>query len=331
MKKVTKILTTTTAAVALSLSSLTAFAAEDVFQDFDDLSSEYQEGRDFVIESRLRLDSDTIVIAPHGGRIETGTDQITKEIAKDDFSYYIFKANVYKDKNKDGRNDLHLTSTHFDEPEAIMLTAQHNKAVSIHGASGSDKKVVYVGGRNEEMKSKISSALRSAGFQIENPPSNLAGKSQDNIVNKSRNLQGVQLELTRGLRDELVENDAQMKKFANAVRTAISLSSSHPDGRTYDYSVSSFNDSVWMNSGKPFYLTSDDVIRGVQSTISPDQTAKVRFDFYDQSGKLVLSRTAQSEGHSWFIHTTGLKTGYYKIKINNASGNPSWVYGGLVY
>jgi phage replication-related protein YjqB (UPF0714/DUF867 family) len=329
MKKVTKILTTTTAAVALSLSSLTAFAAEDVFQDFDELSSKYQEGKDFVIETKSRQNSDVIIIAPHGGRIETGTDQITKEIAKSDYSYYIFRANVFKDENKDKRNDLHLTSTHFDEPKALKMTAQHNKAVSIHGASGDDK-VVYLGGRNEEMKSKISSALRSAGFKVENSPSNLAGKSQDNIVNKSRNLQGVQLELTRGLRDELVEDDAQMKKFANAVRTAIALANSHPDGRTYDFSVNSFTSSVWLNGGNPFYLTSDDQIRGVQSTISPDQTAKVRFDFYDQNGKHVLSRTAQADGHRWFIHKTGL-TGYYKIKIVNASGNPTWVYGGLVY
>ncbi|MGA9172701.1 MAG: hypothetical protein WBZ33_01800, partial [Thermoactinomyces sp.] len=83
--------------------------------------------------------------------------------------------------------------------------------------------------------------------------------------------------------------------------------------------------------GNPFYLTSDDIIKGVQSPIDPSQDEKIRFDVYDQSEKLVLTHSAEAVGHKWFQYSTGLPTGYYKIKVTNVSGHPSWIYGGLRY
>jgi hypothetical protein len=62
---------------------------------------------------------------------------------------------------------------------------------------------------------------------------------------------------------------------------------------------------------------SDDTIEGVQSPINRSQDEKIRFDFNDQSGKLVRSRSAEAVGHKWFRYSTGLPTGYYKIKIVN--------------
>jgi phage replication-related protein YjqB (UPF0714/DUF867 family) len=96
-----------------------------------------------------------IVLAIHGGRIEKGTDQLAKAIAQDDHSYYIFNALIYEDSNNDGRNDLHLTSTHFDEPTALKMTTQKHKVVSIHGAAGDDP-IVYMGGRNKDLMNNIS-------------------------------------------------------------------------------------------------------------------------------------------------------------------------------
>lgn len=307
----------------------TSFAAKDIFKNYEELSSHYQEGKDYVIETQSKP-NDVIVLAVHGGRIEKGTDELAKAVAKNDHSYYILKALVYKDTNKDQRNDLHLTSKNFDEPTALNMTAQKNRVVSIHGAKG-EEKIVYMGGNNPILRENIAKKLSAAGFRLEKAPEDLNGNHPNNIVNKGRNLQGAQMELTTALREELLEQPTQMDKFANAVREGIAISTAYPDGRTYDFSVHSFTSSVWMNGGNPFYLTPDDYIRGVQSTIDHKKQAKIRFDFYDQNGKNILSRTAQSDGHRWFIHKTGLKTGYYKIKVVNVTGNPSWVYGGLVY
>lgn len=328
MKKFVFTLTSTLAVTALALTQTSA--ASDTFKNYNELSSHYQQGKDYTIETQTKP-NDVIILAIHGGRIEKGTDQLAKAIAQDDHSYYIFKALVHKDTNKDGRNDLHLTSTHYDEPTAIQMTAQKHKVVSIHGAKDDTNKIVYMGGLNNNLRDLISAKLTTAGFKVQMAPSNLAGKDQDNIANKSRNLQGAQLELTTALREDLLKNPSEMTKFANAVRAAISASTSYPDGRTYDFESHKFTGSFWLNNGNPFYLTSDDVIKGVQSSINTSQTGKIRFDFYNQSGKLVLSRTAEAVGHKWFIHPTGLPTGYYKIKVTNVSGSPSWIYGGLRY
>ncbi|MCI0768555.1 poly-gamma-glutamate hydrolase family protein, partial [Bacillus sp. TL12] len=162
-------------------------------------------------------------LAIHGGRIESGTDQIAKKIALSDYSYYIFNAKKYEDLNNDERNDLHLTSTHYDDPIALGMTAQKNKVISIHGAKGTEK-LVYMGGLDEELKKNILSKLSDAGFGIGTTPDNLGGTDPENIVNKGKNLKGVQLELTTALRDELTNDNSKMEKFSNAIRSAIAES-----------------------------------------------------------------------------------------------------------
>ncbi|MBA4543292.1 MULTISPECIES: poly-gamma-glutamate hydrolase family protein [Thermoactinomyces] len=306
-----------------------ALAATDIYANYAELSSHYKQGTDYTIETQSKP-NDVLILAIHGGRIEKGTDQLAKAIAQDDYSYYIFKANIYKDTNNDDRNDLHLTASHYDEPTALQMTAQKNRIVSLHGAKGTEK-IVYMGGLNQNLMSNLSERLTAAGFRVENAPDNLNGNHPENIANKNRILQGAQMELTTAQRDELLNDSAKMQKFADAVRAAISASSSHPDGRTYEFGSDNFSNSIWLNGGNPFYLTGDDYLKGVQSPIDPSQKEKIRFDFYDQNGKLVLSHSAEAVGHKRFSYSTGLPTGYYKIKIVNVSGHPSWIYGGLVY
>ncbi|MGA9174254.1 MAG: poly-gamma-glutamate hydrolase family protein [Thermoactinomyces sp.] len=153
MKKFILPLTSLLAVSAFSIPQ--AFAASDVYDNYAELSSHYHQGTDYTIETQSKTD-DVIVLAIHGGRIEKGTDQLAKAIAQDDHSYYIFNALIYEDSNNDGRNDLHLTSTHFDEPTALKMTTQKHKVVSIHGAAGDDP-IVYMGGRkfNEQYFKQI--------------------------------------------------------------------------------------------------------------------------------------------------------------------------------
>ncbi|MGG2132186.1 poly-gamma-glutamate hydrolase family protein [Bacillus sp. S2(2024)] len=218
MKKFMIALTSLFTASAFSVSI--ASAASDVYDNFEELSTHYQKGIDYTIETQDIPSSDAIILAIHGGAIESGTDQIAKKVALGDYSYYIFNAKKYVDSNYDGRNDLHLTSTHYDDPIALKMVAQKNKVVSIHGAEGTEK-LVYMGGLDEELKTKISNKLSSAGFSIGTTPDNLAGTNPENIVNKGKTLKGAQLELTTALRTELKNDNSKMEKFSNAIRSAI--------------------------------------------------------------------------------------------------------------
>ncbi|WP_145962237.1 poly-gamma-glutamate hydrolase family protein [Thermoflavimicrobium daqui] len=310
------------------------YAAEDIYDNYADLAAHHKLGVDYDITTQS-TNTDVMILGIHGGRVEVGTSEITKAIAKTDHSYYLFESKISLDSNNDGRNDLHVTSTHFDEPTAIKMTAQKNKVVSIHGAAGKND-IVYMGGLNTHLKNIISSKLSQANFQVEPAPPELDGTSPRNISNKSRNLQGVQLEITRGLRDKLRANTdegrALLAKFADAVRAGIAAASSYPEGRTYDFNGHNFTNGFWMYGGNEFYLTSDDYLEGVQSPIDVSKNGKIRFELYDRNNNLVLSKTAEAIGHTTFKHQlTGIKTGYYKIKVVNVSGNASWIYGGLHY
>lgn len=327
MKKV--LLTFLALLVATPFSTPTASAAQDIFANWEELSSHYQEGKDFTIETQSKP-NDVIILAIHGGRVEKGTSELAKAIAQDDHSYYIFNAHVYRDTNQDGRNDLHLTAKNYDEPVALQMTAQENKVVSLHGCKG-EEKIVYMGGLNTHLRDLIDQKLTAAGFRTEPAPEDLDGDHPENIGNKNRTLQGAQMELTTELRDYLSENDTEMEKFANAVRAAITAAYSHPNGRTYEFGSHNFSNYFWLNNGNPFYLTKEDTILGVQSPLDPSKKQKIRFDIYNQNGELVVSRSAEAVGHKRFKYILGLPTGYYKIKVVNVSGNPSWIYGGLQY
>ncbi|MFD0772060.1 poly-gamma-glutamate hydrolase family protein [Bacillus sp. CGMCC 1.60114] len=227
MKKFMLALTSLFTASAFSMSTVSAASdtseASDIYKNFAELSAHYQKGIDYTIETQDIPNSDVIILAIHGGEIEFGTDQIAKKIALGDYSYYIFNAKKKEDSNGDERNDLHLTSTHYDDPLALKMTAQKSKVVSIHGAKGTEK-LVYMGGLDEELKTKISNKLSSAGFSIGTTPDNLKGTSPENIVNKGKNLKGAQLELTYDLRTELTNDSSKMKKFSDAIRSAIAES-----------------------------------------------------------------------------------------------------------
>ncbi|MGG2134546.1 poly-gamma-glutamate hydrolase family protein [Bacillus sp. S2(2024)] len=224
MKKFMIALTSLFTVSALSMSTVSAASdtseASDVFDNFEELSAHYKKGIDYTIGTQDIPSSDTIILAIHGGEIEFGTDQIARKVALGDYSYYIFNAKIFDDFNNDKRNDLHLTSTHYDDPIALKMVAQKNKVVSIHGAEGTEK-LVYMGGLDEKLKEKITGKLEDAGFRMGDTPNNLKGTNPMNIVNRGKTLKGAQLEITRALRTELKNDNSKMEKFSNAIRSAI--------------------------------------------------------------------------------------------------------------
>lgn len=196
----------------------------DRYANYDELKRHERKGEDYVILSRAG-NSRIAVIALHGGGIEPGTVDIADLLAGAEHAFYAFKG-----IKKKGNAVLHISSTRFDEFEGIAIAEKAEIVVSIHGCIGEDERV-FVGGRNREMKDRICSALRKAGFKTEiSAKEGLHGRHPENICNRCRSGEGVQLEITRGLRGkmfDIIERRSLRKrnklffKFVEALREAL--------------------------------------------------------------------------------------------------------------
>ncbi len=192
----------------------------DKYGRFDELSRLERQGTDFDIRVTQRP-SPVAIIAPHGGKIEPGTSELTIAIAADRYSYYCFEGLKQR-----GNRDLHITSTRFDEPQGVTLIASADYVVALHGWR-SPERLVYLGGLDQRLQDGVRQSLEDSGFATTNyGDGHLDGTSPKNICNRGRRSMGVQLELSRGLRDELLDaiNDgprAPFQEFVSAVQRGL--------------------------------------------------------------------------------------------------------------
>lgn len=93
---------------------------------------------------------------------------------------------------------MHITSTNFDEPIAENIIQDANKVLSIHDHRDKTKEIVYLGGLDESLGHQVKQFLEVEGF-ITGIDANLQGKQPNNICNRGKTKQGVQLEITRKL------------------------------------------------------------------------------------------------------------------------------------
>ncbi len=190
----------------------------DYYATFAELSRHEIEGIDYrirVIDRSSRI----VVVAPHGGKIESGTSEVAASIAAEKFSFYCFEG-LKRQQNV----RLHITSDRFDEPRGLRLVEASEIAIGVHGRrdSGSGQ-AVWLGGRNERLRDAIGKALERAGFrtQAQTEGDALSGRCKTNICNRGRNAAGVQLELPKSLREVLAKNAACRLAFGTAVRDVI--------------------------------------------------------------------------------------------------------------
>jgi phage replication-related protein YjqB (UPF0714/DUF867 family) len=184
--------------------------ANDLYRNFNELKNNEQRDKDYRIYTR-DVGSAITIIAPHGGRIEPGTSEIARKIAAERYNCYCFEG-VKKENN----GSLHITSHRFDEPMAVKMVSASRAVVSVHACTGNEK-LVYLGGLDIVLKGMISHELKTRRIIV--PPKNrgFQGLSPNNICNRGMNGKGVQLEITRGLRDEFKSR----REIAEAVRTAL--------------------------------------------------------------------------------------------------------------
>lgn len=197
----------------------------DRYDSFTTLAANEIEGVDY----RIRVDeraSPVAVVAPHGGLIERGTSEIAAAIAADRFSLYCFEGL----RKVDGQR-LHITSTRFDEPQALALVTAAEVAIGVHGRKDrGDEASIWVGGLHEILRDAICEVLASAGFKAKpvGDGHRLAGRDPANICNRGRCGAGVQLELPRALRLALVHEASSRAAFATAVSNALERAAPPP-------------------------------------------------------------------------------------------------------
>ena len=163
------------------------------------------------------------VIAPHGGGIEPRTSRIAEAIAASDCSLYLFNGTKSHDNG-----DLHITSSNFDEPQAVALVAGADWVIAIHGREhgrehGEDS--IYLGGLDSVLIGSLREHLEAAGFSTAMDPIH-RGEDPRNICNRGRRGRGTQLEMPMQARRNLMRRDSsgdvsRLTKFAAAVRDAI--------------------------------------------------------------------------------------------------------------
>jgi phage replication-related protein YjqB (UPF0714/DUF867 family) len=143
------------------------------------------------------------LIAPHGGGIEPGTEEIARYVAHHSgASLY-----VYSGRRPVGNLALHRAS-HGSELQTRPLVYRFlnyvHRAISIHG-HGRDQRYAYVGGLNQAMVERFVSLAQKGlpqykwVYSPESIPEGIRGRDPNNIVNLPPG-KGMQLELSKALR-----------------------------------------------------------------------------------------------------------------------------------
>lgn len=182
----------------------------DKYSDFKALAAGETLNQDYTIQIQ-DLGSDTTIVAPHGGLIEPGTSLITKLIAGGTYNYYCFEGIKLKNNQ-----DLHITSHHFDEPRALALIASSDIIITIHACTDKEN-IIHIGGRFKELALYIQDTLEKHNIKISKQKNKFPGTHPDNICNKGRKKRGVQLEFSRGLRDDF----QKLFSVARTIRKAL--------------------------------------------------------------------------------------------------------------
>jgi len=184
--------------------------------------------------------SHVAIIAPHGGNIEPRTSEVARAIAGETFNLYCFEGFLPEQESW----TLHVTSENYDEPKCKELISNCDFVVAIHGAKDQERRRIYVGGLDEELRDAICEQLKGIRWILmDGAETNLdivpvlhdgdkyAGRKKSNICNGGKprgepppHGRGVQLELSRTVRNELEHSNAthtNLAQLAQAVRSAI--------------------------------------------------------------------------------------------------------------
>ncbi len=166
----------------------------DKYASFAELERHERLGRDFRIRRVHRPQSPALIIAPHGGNIESGTSELAAHIAGERHSLFAFEGLKPRPRTR----DLHVTSHRFDHPECLSLLAGASVVLGVHGCRGNDG--IYLGGLDAALRAHLGAWLAAAGLPARIDGHPYPGRHPANICNRGRHGRGAQLELTHDWR-----------------------------------------------------------------------------------------------------------------------------------
>lgn len=166
------------------------------YGSFTELAQSQMIWQDYEIRSRIGT-SGVAILTIHGGTLQPGTTEIADTVAGELHSFYSFMS-----LKPEADQTLYVPSTQFDEPGAMDIIRDADTVLSIHGCEG-EAEFVTVGGLDSELVTLVRLALVDAGIALSED--NLGGTHPENICNRGKTGRGVQMQISRGLRDRLID------------------------------------------------------------------------------------------------------------------------------
>ncbi|MCR4261086.1 MAG: poly-gamma-glutamate hydrolase family protein [Candidatus Colwellbacteria bacterium] len=93
--------------------------------------------------------------------------------------------------------------------------------MSIHGEHDTAEAFVMVGGLDKTLAERVENQFKDFGFSVLVPPDELNGDDPENICNKGKSGKGVQIEISKELREVLHNSESTLSKFVDALRRGI--------------------------------------------------------------------------------------------------------------
>jgi len=117
---------------------------------------------------------------------------------------------------------MSITSNNFDETTCIDLVKRHKIVISIHWLSSS-KEEIQIWWKNSKLRKKLTDKLRNIWFSVANFENNKFQWILDtNICNKWNSSDWwVQIEISRGYRNKMLENKDFLDKFVETIRKVL--------------------------------------------------------------------------------------------------------------
>jgi phage replication-related protein YjqB (UPF0714/DUF867 family) len=160
-----------------------------------------------IVEAQAsdNTETQTIVVAIHGGGIETGTSEIALATAgyhpatlipsSDGYGLHDFW--LFEGLLASNNGDLHVTASNYDEPIAKELVENSVRCISLHGCRDTQAHgAIQLGGLDHELRDVVLEELEAAGIPatITTDPM-LDGSLPNNIANKTKSGGCAQLEI----------------------------------------------------------------------------------------------------------------------------------------
>jgi phage replication-related protein YjqB (UPF0714/DUF867 family) len=202
-----------------------AYAFSTGYHSFAELSAA-EDAANYTIKTN-DIGSDTTILALHGGGIERGTSELVEALN----GYGKYNTYSFEGLKAADNGSLFLRAIDFDEPTAVNLAQNSDYTLSIVGAAGDDE-VTYIGGQNKILAELIKLHLISKGFNVDtfSVPDRIAGIMDSNIVNQNQlfndsyQIGGVQIALSKGLRDKLATDPSTLNAYSGSINESLSKS-----------------------------------------------------------------------------------------------------------